>query len=134
MKKALILLLLITCHIYAATQGTLQQQPLRMPKNPELEREAKHNLEVARFYFKKKAYKGVTDRLFEIVYTYPEYSKIDEVLWLLAVSLDKLGKKDDAINFAKKLVDEFPESQYAKQTKKLFGFSNTASNSRENKE
>src|SRR5687768_4513142 len=67
----------------AQAQGGLQQQPLQMPRDPALEKDAKHNLEVAKFYLKKKAYKGVTDRLLEIVYTYPSFSRFDEVLSLL---------------------------------------------------
>lgn len=113
------ILILLLCISSAVAQGTLQQQPLKMPKNPELEREAKHNLEVARHYVKKKAYKGATDRLYEIVYTYPEYSKFDEVLWLLANSLRKMDSKSEAIKYYKKLIEEFPESQYTKQSKKL---------------
>lgn len=113
------ILILLLCISSALAQGTLQQQPLKMPKNPELEREAKHNLEVARHYVKKKAYKGATDRLYEIVYTYPEYSKFDEVLWLLANSLRKMDSKSEAIKYYKKLIEEFPESQYTKQSKKL---------------
>ncbi len=113
------ILILLLCISSAVAQGTLQQQPLKMPRNPELEREAKHNLEVARYYVKKKAYKGATDRLYEIVYTYPEYSKIDEVLWLLANSLQNMDNKSEAIKYYKKLIEEFPESQYTKQSKKL---------------
>lgn len=121
--KVVIIILLCICS--ALAQGALQQQPLKMPRNPELEREAKHNLEVARYYIKKKAYKGATDRLYEIVYTYPEYSKFDEVLWLLASALQKMDSKDEAVKYYKKLIEEFPESQYAKQSKKMLEELNT---------
>ncbi len=53
-------------------QGGLQQQQLDLPRDPALEKEAKHNLDVAKFYLKRKAYKAVTDRLLEIIYTYPK--------------------------------------------------------------
>lgn len=114
-----ILIVTLLCISNVLAQGTLQQQPLKMPRNPELEREAKHNLEVARYYIKKKAYKGATDRLYEIVYTYPEYSKFDEVLWLLANSLQKMDNRSEAVKYCKKLIEEFPESQYVKQSKRL---------------
>ncbi len=118
----MLILLIITFIGVTATsvmaQGTLQQQPLNSPRNPELELEAKHNLEVARFYMKRKAYKGVTDRLLEVSYTYPQFSRFDEVLSLLAEAFLKQDKKEQAAKFYQQLVDEFPESEFSKEAKK----------------
>ena len=103
---------------WAAAQGSLQQQPLEMPRNPEMEREAKHNLDVAKFYMKKKAYKPVTDRLLEILYVYPQFSRYDEVLSMLGEAFLKLDDKAEAAKHYKELVDKFPESPFAKEAKK----------------
>lgn len=111
------LLIMLAAPQVAWAQGGLQQQPLQMPRDPALEKDAKHNLEVAKFYMKKKAYKGVTDRLLEIVYTYPSYSRFDEVLSLLGEAFLRLDKKDEAAKFYKRLVDDFPESEFAKVAK-----------------
>jgi hypothetical protein len=99
-------------------QGGLQQQPLQTPRDPSLEKEAKHNLDVAKFYLKKKAYKAVTDRLLEITYVYPQFSRIDEVYLILGDSFIKLDKKDEAAKFYKRLLDEYPDSQYSKEAQK----------------
>lgn len=83
-----------------------------------LEIQAKHNLEVARWYLtRRKAYDGARDRLKEIVETYPEFSKIDEVYFLLGESFVKLDKNEDAVEYYDKVVKEYPGSQFAKKAK-----------------
>lgn len=99
-------------------QGGLQQEQLDTPRDPALEKEAKHNLEVAKFYLKRKAYKAVSDRLLEIVYTYPKFSRLDEVLFILADTLLKQDNSNEAAKFYKQLVDDFPDSEFAKDSKK----------------
>ncbi|MBK7996952.1 MAG: outer membrane protein assembly factor BamD [Blastocatellia bacterium] len=99
-------------------QGGLQQQQLDLPRDPALEKEAKHNLDVAKFYLKRKAYKAVTDRLLEIIYTYPKFSRLDEVLFILADSFLKLDEKSEAAKFYQQLVQDFPDSEYSKDAKK----------------
>jgi outer membrane protein assembly factor BamD (BamD/ComL family) len=99
-------------------QGGLQQQQLDLPRDPALEKEAKHNLDVAKFYLKRKAYKAVTDRLLEIIYTYPKFSRLDEVLFILADSFLKLDDKNEAAKFYQQLVQDFPDSEYSKDAKK----------------
>lgn len=99
-------------------QGGLQQQQLDLPRDPALEKEAKHNLEVAKFYLKRKAYKAVSDRLLEIVYTYPKFSRLDEVLFILADSFIKLDNTDEATKFYQQLVKDFPDSEFSKESKK----------------
>src|SRR5438552_971044 len=69
--------------------------PIATPRDPELEKQSLHSLEVARFYFKRKPdksdkknslerlNKGIEDRLQEIIDTNPQFSKMDEVYFLL---------------------------------------------------
>ena len=99
-------------------QGGVQQQPLELPPDPQLENEAKHNLEVAKFSLRRKAYKGATDRLLEIIFVYPKFSRFDEVLDLLADSYLKDDNKTEAAKYYTRLVKEFPDSRYAKDAKK----------------
>lgn len=83
-----------------------------------LEINAKHNLDVARYYItKRKAYVGARDRLQEIIDTYPDFSRMDEVLYLLGEAHYKLGKKDEAADFYNKLLKDFPESEFAKKAR-----------------
>jgi outer membrane protein assembly factor BamD (BamD/ComL family) len=111
-------------------------------RDPDLERDSHHNLEVAKNYFKlKKAYVASLKRCEEIIAGNPNFAKIDEVLlmagqssvWLsqskgkqnpnLYVSFDG-GEKRTLTSeqfremgrvYLKKLVEEYPNSQYAKQ-------------------
>ncbi len=56
-------------------------------RDPILEADAKHNLDVAWQAFRlKKAYKGVLMRFEETYAAYPEFSKIDEFLYLAGMS------------------------------------------------
>lgn len=79
---------------------------------------AKHNLEVARYYFeRRKAYEGARDRLQEIIDTYPEFSRMDEVLYLMGEIHIKLGKQREASRYYKKLLEDYPESERAKKAR-----------------
>jgi outer membrane protein assembly factor BamD (BamD/ComL family) len=98
------------------------QGPTRGPVEPlrdqTMEITAKHNLEIARWYItKRKAYEGGRDRLQEIIDAYPEFSRMDEVVfWMGEVSL-KLKKNDKAEDFYNKLVKEYPASEFVKKAR-----------------
>jgi hypothetical protein len=56
-------------------------------RDPDLERDSHHNLEVARNYFKlKKAYVAALKRCEEIIAGNPNFAKIDEVLLMAGQS------------------------------------------------
>ena len=56
-------------------------------RDPIMEQDAKHNLDVARTAFRlKKAYKGVLMRFEETYAAYPDFSKIDEFLYYAGMS------------------------------------------------
>lgn len=88
------------------------------PRDEVKEIEAKHNLQVARYYLtRRKAYDGARDRLQEIIDTYPEFSRMDEVFYLMAEAQVKLGKKESAIDYYNKLLEIYPESEFAKKAR-----------------
>ena len=93
----------------------------------ELEKEAMHNLEVAKHYFKmKKAYIAAATRAEEIVAGYPSFSRTDEALYIAGMSniylsegkgkqkstapADKL--RDEARAYLSRIVEEFPDSDF----------------------
>ena len=79
---------------------------------------AKHNLEVARWNVtKRKAYEGARDRLQEIIDTYPDFSRMDEVVFLMGEVYLKLGKNEKAADFYNKLLKAYPDSEFAKRTR-----------------
>jgi predicted Zn-dependent protease len=101
----------------AGAASAAQRTPTVPAVDPELEAFAKHNLEVAQHYYKKKAWKGVANRLEEVVATYPEYTRIDEVYYLLAMSYKEMERVDAARDTFKALLDARPESEFAKKAR-----------------
>ena len=95
-----------------------QRGPSRGPggHDPEMEVTQKHNLQVAKWYLtKRKAYEGARDRLQEILDQAPEFSQIDEVIFLLGEANEKLRKSEIASTYYKKLIKDYPGSQFLKK-------------------
>ena len=67
-------------------QGGAKQGP-GVTRDPDMEQESLHNLEVARQYFKlRKAYVASLERCEEVLAGHPAFSKIDEVLYIAGSS------------------------------------------------
>ena len=114
----------------------------KIDRDPILEADAKHNLEVAKQYFKlKKAYKAVLMRFEETFAAYPDYSKMDEFLYLAGMSsfylsenkgkqkVDAGAEKDkekfapeklreDAVAYLATLVEKYPQSTFKPDAEK----------------
>lgn len=144
--KIKFLLLLLVLFVFSAPvafgQGVRSGPDQSTLRDPDLERDSHHNLEVAKNYFKlKKAYVASLKRCEEIIAGNPNFSKIEEVLlmagqsslWLsqnkgkqksdLYVSFDGGEKKtltseqfrEMGVGYLKKLINDYPDSPYAKQ-------------------
>ncbi len=96
-------------------------------RDPALEKESRHNLEVARHYFKlKKAYRAAIARCEEIIAGNPTFSQLDEVLYIAGVGSLRLAEnrgkqapnlppdklRDDAREYLSRIVNEFPDSKF----------------------
>ena len=100
----------------SASRGQGPGKPIESPRDPALEIAAKHNLDIARWYLtKRKAYEGARDRLQEIIDTHPEFSRMDEVLFLMGEAHLKLGKNEKAIDYYGKLLKTYPDSEFGKR-------------------
>jgi outer membrane protein assembly factor BamD (BamD/ComL family) len=123
-------------------------------RDPVLEQDAKHNLDVAWQAFKplKKAYKQVLMRFEETFAAYPEFSKMDEFLYLAGMSSYYLSKnegkqkvnlklekekekyareklRENAIAYLGLMLEKNPESRYKADAEKVLGeLKATASN------
>jgi len=117
-RRAFVLSLLAAGSVVSLEANvSAQRKPTVAPVDPELEKYAKHNLDVGKQYAKRKAWKGAVDRLEEILATYPEYTRIDEVYFVLATCYIELDDVDLARDTYKKLIDERPESEFAKRAR-----------------
>ena len=93
-------------------------KPIEAPRDAAMEIAAKHNLEVARWNVtKRKAYEGARDRLQEIIETYPDFSRMDEVVFLMGEIHMRLGKSERAADYYNKLLKDYPASEFAKKTR-----------------
>lgn len=122
-----------TSHARKAEQRlkVLIQQYPKSPLRPTVEARlaevqenlAMHNLEVARFYYDAKhlqgkgGLKGSQSRLKEIVDKYPCFSYGDEVFFRLATTYQAEEEPDEAARYYQKLVQEFPESEFAEKAR-----------------
>jgi outer membrane protein assembly factor BamD (BamD/ComL family) len=133
MKKFCVLVICALALFVAApsarAQGNAKQGP-DVIRDPDLEKDSLHNLEVARHYFKlKKAYVAALQRCEEIIAGNPVFSKIDEVLFMAGESSLKLAEnkgkqaskvtsdklREDARDYLSQLVNGYPDSSFRKQ-------------------
>jgi outer membrane protein assembly factor BamD (BamD/ComL family) len=123
-----------------AQSGTVAAGPdPTAARDVETEKAAKHELEVARHYFKnKKAYYAAFKRCEELAAGYPEFYKIDEVLYIAGMSSLYLSEgkgkqkppastpehKDEfspvnlrltARDYLNRLVNDYPKSDFRKE-------------------
>ena len=133
------LLVLVFLSIPAAAQRNVTPA---IDRDPLMEQDAKHNLDVAKQYFRlKKAYKGVLERFEETYAAYPQFSNIDEFLYLAGMSsyylsenkgkqkvdLKSLKEKEKyapeklravAIAYLSTVVEKHPESKFVIEAQK----------------
>ena len=99
-----------------AQSGTVANGPdPSVLKDVEAEKVAKHELEVARHYFKnKKAYFAAFKRADELIAGYPEFSRLDEALYIAGMSsvylLEGKGKQKLPKSAADKAQEYTPEA------------------------
>jgi len=143
MKILFVLLAFLIIAPATYAQGGVKSGPdTATLRDPDLERDSYHNLEVARNYFKlKKAYVAALKRCEEIIAGNPNFAKIEEVLlmagqsslWLSQnkgkqrpeqyVSFEGTEKhtltsaqfREMGIDYLKKLITDYPNSPFAQQ-------------------
>ena len=113
-------------------QGAAKNGPTSaVLRDPDLEKDSLHNLEVARHYFKlKKAYVAAIKRCEEIDAGNPNFAKMDEVLFIAGASSLRLAEnrgkqkakeksadelRQDARVYLSRLVADYPNSSFKQQ-------------------
>jgi len=146
MKKAFLIfsLAIFSLCVFGVEARAQKSVEPKIQRDTALEADAIHNLQVARQYFDlKKAYKASLLRCEEIIAANPEFSRIDEVYYLIGLSsyylaegkgkqkidLTKLNEdqklkfapeklREDAVATLSLLVEKFPQSQFKPQAEK----------------
>jgi outer membrane protein assembly factor BamD (BamD/ComL family) len=144
MRKLLFLLSLAACFVILPASVSAQKpNPETIERDSFLETDAKHNLEVAQQYFRtKKAYKAVLLRFEETFAAYPEFSRMDEFLYIAGMSSFYLSQnkgkqkleaamteaekkkfepgrlREEAIAYLSMVVDKYPQSKFRPEAEK----------------
>lgn len=144
MKKAFLFLSFLVCIFVFSTYVQAQKQitPPQVQRDPVMEADAIHNLDVAWQAFKlRRAYKAVLLRTEVIVAAYPDFSRFDEVLYLSGMSSYYLSEgkgkqkvearsdeekakyapeklREDAGAYLTQLVEKYPGSKYKDDAEK----------------
>jgi outer membrane protein assembly factor BamD len=72
------------------------------------------------FYQKgRQAWRAAIFRYEGILSDYPDYERLDEVLYRLSECLDAAGRKAEALPLLDRLLGEYPQSEYADDARKL---------------
>ena len=135
MKKFLLPIVALAS-IFCASSTIFAQGAKQGPvinRDSDMEKDGLHNLEVARQYFKlRKAYVAALQRCEEVIAGSPEFSKIDEVLFIAGESSLNLAEakgkqkpsqylgghltpdefREKAREYLSQLVNEHPESKF----------------------
>ena len=149
MKFSFVLVLAVAALLLVSAPATRAQGVRTGPdpstlRDPDLEKDSHHNLEVAKNYFRlKKAYVAALKRCEEIIAGNPNFAKIDEVLFMAGQSslwlADKKGKQkpdlyvvfEDGVKrtltpeqfremgqgYLNKLITDFPDSRFVTEAR-----------------
>ena len=71
---------------------------------------AEHEYAVGHFYVKRRAWRAAKGRLDGILAAYPDYGKLDQVLYETGVAENKMGHEDEAKQLWERLARDFPSS------------------------
>lgn len=137
MKKVFLAVLVLSIGLLVSMphsygQGAAKTGPTSaVLRDPDLEKDSLHNLEVARHYFKlKKAYVAAIKRCEEIDAGNPNFAKMDEVLFIAGESSLRLAEnrgkqkakeksadelRQDARVYLSRLVADYPNSTFRQQ-------------------
>lgn len=150
MKKIVLLFTLVLATFAGSAIAQSNIEPA-IVRDPVLEADAKHNLDVAWQAFKplKRAYKQVIMRFEETQAAYPQFSKMDEFLYIAGMSSYYLSKNEgkqkvnlknekekekyapeklrtDSVAYLKMMLELNPQSQYKENAEKIIAELNAA--------
>ncbi|HUR82181.1 MAG TPA: outer membrane protein assembly factor BamD [Thermoanaerobaculia bacterium] len=86
-----------------------------------LDRLARHEHVIARFYMKRGSWNAASQRLNYIIDQYPNFPGRDAVFFDLGQTLARLGRKGEAKLYFERVITEFPKGDYAEAAKRRLG-------------
>ncbi len=80
---------------------------------------AAHEFVIGHFYYKKKVYGAAATRFRTILDRYPSFDDKEKVYYYIGKSLMLSEKKNEGRSYLERVVDDFPDSEYAQQAAKF---------------
>jgi outer membrane protein assembly factor BamD len=78
---------------------------------------AEHEFVVGYFYMRKGAPTAALTRFTSLEERFPEYGARDKLYFYSGEVLERLGRKEEAVRYFSRLIEEFPASEWAKKAK-----------------
>jgi outer membrane protein assembly factor BamD len=86
-----------------------------------LDRLARHEHIIARFYMKRGSWNAASQRLNFLIDEYPHFPARDAVFYDLGQTLSRLGRNGEAKLYYERVITEFPKSEYAEAARRRLG-------------
>lgn len=78
---------------------------------------AENEFYIGSFYYKKGKYKAAIERFEAIIKAYPDFSRMDKVLFHIGKAHIELKEAEKGNAYLEKLLKDYPESKYAKEAR-----------------
>lgn len=78
---------------------------------------AEHEFSVGYFYMRKGAPAAALVRFTELEHRFPEYGSRDKLFYYSARVLERLGRREEADRYYSRIIEEFPESEWARKAR-----------------
>jgi outer membrane protein assembly factor BamD len=82
---------------------------------------AEHDFGVGYFYLRKGSTAAALSRFIQVEQRYPDYGAKDKLYYWQGVALLRLGRRDEAKGYFEKVVEQFPDGEYARKSKSRIG-------------
>jgi len=82
---------------------------------------AEHDFGVGYFYLRKGSTAAALSRFIQVEQHYPDYGSKDKLYYYQAVALGRLGRSGEAATYYNKVLEEFPQSEYARKARSAIG-------------
>lgn len=83
------------------------------------EKIAEHDYMIGRFYYKRKDYYAASERFRKILLRYDSYPEKEKIYFYLGHSLLKLNNSSEGKIYLDKLVQDYPQSKYARHAREI---------------
>jgi outer membrane protein assembly factor BamD len=82
---------------------------------------AEHDFGVGFFYFRKGSAAAALSRFADLEQRFPDYGARDKLFYYQALALGRLGRKDESRRYFDRVIEEFPQSEFARKARSKTG-------------